>query len=127
MYIIKEQEELKDAEFWIELATKEAKNSTCHRSKCGSVIVAYNKALNNSLLIGRGYNSMPCNVTGDCFKGNLDPSFKSDKTCCVHAEQRAIIQALKDFPNLIKHSRLFFIRLDDEGNPKRSGKPYCTI
>jgi len=67
-----------------------AKLSTCKRSKCGSVIV-----VDDSFIIGDGYNSMPCNVTGECFKENLSPTFKSDKTCCVHAEQRAIMDALK--------------------------------
>lgn len=100
-----------------------AKLSTCKRSKCGSVIV-----VDDSFIIGHGYNSMPCNVTGECFKDTLAPTFKSDKTCCVHAEQRAIMDALKGkWNNRLKGSTLFFIRLDHEDRPMRSGQPYCSI
>ena len=70
---------------------------------------------------------MPCNEVADCFKDTLDKTFKSDKTCCIHAEQRAIMDALKDYPGQIRESRLYFIRLDDQNQPKKSGKPYCTI
>ena len=98
-----------------------AKKSTCSRSKCGSII------LNDNEIIGIGYNSQPCNVTGECFKDTLDPNFRSDKTCCIHAEQRAIFDALKTNPDKIVGSTLFFIRLDEHDNPKRSGEPYCTI
>jgi len=98
-----------------------AKKSTCHRSKCGSIIVS------DGTVIGVGYNSQPCNVNAECFKDSLDPNFKSDKTCCIHAEQRAIFDALKRNPSLIEGSRLYFIRLDENDNPKRSGEPYCTI
>jgi deoxycytidylate deaminase len=98
-----------------------AKNSTCHRSKCGSIIVSNNK------IIGQGYNSQPCNFDGKCFKDELDLNFKSDKTCCIHAEQRAIVDALKNSPNDILDSSLYFIRLDENNMPKPSGDPYCTI
>ncbi len=90
-----------------------AKISTCKRSKCGSVIL-----VDDSFIIGHGYNSMPCNITGECFKDTLAPTFKSDRTCCVHAEQRAIMDALKGkWNNQIKGSTLFFIRLDHEDRP----------
>jgi deoxycytidylate deaminase len=98
-----------------------ARKSTCHRSKCGSIIVNYNR------VIGRGYNSQPCNITGECFKDSLPKEFKSDKTCCIHAEQRAIYDTLKTHPREVQGSILYFIRLDEYNNPKRSGEPYCTI
>jgi deoxycytidylate deaminase len=98
-----------------------AKQSTCRRSKCGSIIT------NNDIIIGEGFNSMPCNEVGECFKDSLPKGFKSDKTCCVHAEQRAIMNALAKHPDLIKNSRLFFLRLDEFDEPKQSGDPYCSI
>jgi len=98
-----------------------AKKATCKRSKCGSIIVS------QGLIIGEGYNSMPCNENGECFKGSLSPTFKSDKTCCIHAEQRAIVDALKRHEDKIEGSILYFIRLDDNDNPKHSGSPYCSI
>jgi len=99
-----------------------AKQSTCHRSKCGSIILS-----ESGKIIGIGYNSMPCNEEGTCFKDDLSAGFKSDKTCCVHAEQRAIMDAMKINPSQIEGSLLLFIRLDENDSPKRSGEPYCTI
>jgi len=99
-----------------------AKKATCHRSKCGSLIIDI-----DGLVIGEGYNSMPCDVVEDCFKDGLDSAFKSDKTCCIHAEQRAIMDAMKKYPKKIQSSTLLFIRLDENDAPKHSGEPYCTI
>jgi deoxycytidylate deaminase len=76
--------------------------------------------------IGQGYNSMPCDLQTECFKDGLAPTFKSDKTCCIHAEQRAITDALKNHEDLTGSS-LYFIRLDDNDQPKHSGEPYCSI
>ena len=71
---------------------------------------------------------MPCNETGECFKDGLPPSFKSDKTCCVHAEQRAILNALsKGFEGKLVESTLYFLRLDHDEKPKHAGQPYCSI
>ncbi len=95
--------------------------STCKRSKCGAVIV-------NELgfVLAKGYNSMPCHAITDCFKDSLAPTFKSDRTCCVHAEQRAIIDILtKNYP--LDNTSLFFLRIDENCNPLYSGEPYCSI
>lgn len=100
-----------------------AKASTCKRSKCGSVIVSPAPQCN---IIGVGYNAMPCNEVGECFKDSLPKDFKSDKTCCVHAEQRAILNALKKGYD-VKGSTLYFIRLDENNNQIPAGDPYCTI
>ena len=55
----------------------------------------------------------------------------TDKTCCVHAEQRAIMDALRNNTNKIMGSTLYFIRLDDtrifSQIGAQAGKPYCTI
>ncbi|MDR0369680.1 MAG: hypothetical protein LBH96_04130 [Candidatus Peribacteria bacterium] len=51
----------------------------------------------------------------------------TDKTCCIHAEQRAIIDALAQNPHKLQDSQLYFIRLDNEGNMSEAGTPYCTI
>lgn len=110
-----------DENFILELKNVAIK-SKCKRSKCGSIIVYNNKQ------IGLGWNSMPCDILGECFKDSLSPEFKSDKTCCVHAEQRAIIDALSNgFEKELKESTLFFLRLDEKDNPKYSGDPYCSI
>lgn len=122
MYIIENESDRMLAESCFNSAIVCAIKSTCKRSKCGSIIFRSGMGI-----IGTGYNSMPCDVNGECFKDNLDPTFKSDKTCCIHAEQRAIMDAIRVNPYAIKGSRLYFIRLDENDQPKKSGKPYCTI
>ncbi len=103
-------------------AARVALNSSCLRSKCGSVIVK------DGEIIGSGYNSPPLEKKlSCCFKDNLPDNFVSDKTCCIHAEQRAIMDALKNNASKIVGSRLYFIRLDEEGEMAISGDPYCTI
>ena len=99
-----------------------ANKSICKRSKCGSLIVA-----SNGEVIGLGTNSQPCNIEARCFKDDLSANFKGDKTCCVHAEQRAIMDALSNRPLMVKGASLWFLRLDENNQPKPSGDPYCTI
>ncbi|NTW14333.1 MAG: hypothetical protein HGA31_04875 [Candidatus Moranbacteria bacterium] len=109
---------------WIEAAIEAAKKATCGRSKCGSVIVR------DGNIIGEGYNSPPGDRESrrrcETEKSSYDPKV-TDRTCCVHAEQRAIMDALRRNPDKVAGSRLYFIRLDGKDVPKRSGDPYCTI
>lgn len=108
----------------IEIAIEVAKNSTCLRSKCGAVIVKGDK------IIGKGYNSPPddaesqrrCNYDKDSYNKKV-----TDKTCCIHAEQRAIMNALRNNPDDLNGSKLYFIRLDKNNSKEFAGKPYCTI
>lgn len=102
-----------------------ARRSLCLRSKCGAVLIK------GSEIIGRGYNAPP--------RDNLDrrkcqsvvPSKakpKSDRTCCVHAEWRAIEEALIKASSNIEGATLYFGRVDDETlQLKASGRPYCTV
>lgn len=104
------------------IAATLAHNSCCFRAKCGAVIVK------NGKVIGQGWNSPPGNVCiQKCLKDDLPKDFKSDKTCCIHAEDRAVRDALARAPVEVKGSQLFFIRLDDKGEMKIAGKPYCTM
>ncbi len=100
-----------------------AKNATCKRAKCGFVIVK------EGLIIGKGFNSPPFGLEEqrkcENNKENYDRKV-SDKTCCIHAEQRAVIDALRNYPGQVEGSVLYFIRLDEEGGKSFSGKPYCT-
>jgi deoxycytidylate deaminase len=121
MRTLKESEE-KEATQWFKRAAKVAQQSTCLRAQAGSVIVK------GGTLIGEGFNGPPAGQTLDqCLKDGLSSKFKSDKTCCVHAEQRAIMDALVKNPDKIKGSRIYFIRLDENGHMAKAGKPYCTI
>lgn len=106
-------------------AQKVAKLATCNRAHCGAVIVSQ-----DGRIIGKGYNAPP---KGDEWQRmcdvELDQSLKqnNDKTCCVHAEWNAIIDALKHHAAKIEGSTLYFMRIDDEGEFTEAGKPYCTV
>ncbi len=109
---------------YITQAAEVAKKATCERSMCGAIIVQNNK------IIGNGFNSPPrnlkkqrrCSVSKDSYHKRI-----TDKTCCIHAEQRAIMDALVENPTKLLGSRLYFIRLDSDGIPSRAGDPYCTF
>lgn len=66
-------------------------------------------------IIGSGFNSPPqdieeqrrCSYSKDSYHKKV-----TDKTCCVHAEQRAIIDALRKNSDKLSGSRLYFVRLD---------------
>jgi len=110
---------------WFEAAASVATKSTCSRSKCGSVIVKC------GIVIGQGYNSPPGNIDSQrrcsCDKTKLHKKV-TDKTCCMHAEQRAIFEAINSHSQkALRNSTIFFVRIDNNGNILRSGKPYCTI
>jgi len=101
----------KVAEEFLNEAKKVALNSTCLRAKCGAVIVKNNE------IIGKGFNSPPKNLENQrrCLINKEEYDKKvTDKTCCVHAEQRAIIDALKKNPEKLNRSKLYFIRLDKD-------------
>lgn len=114
----------KKAENYMLQAAEIAKLATCERAKCWSMIIK------NWKQIGAGYNSPAKHLESQrrCHikKDSYDPKV-TDKTCCIHAEQRAMFQALKNFPNEIRGSDLYFIRLDAKWEITRAGKPYCTI
>ena len=119
-YLIGKEE--KKAIEYMNKAAEIASNSNCLRSKCGSIIIKENE------IIGLGFNSPPQNKKLEhCLKDSLPENFKSDKTCCVHAEQRAIMDALRKNPDKLLGSVLYFIRLDEKGEKTKAGKPYCTF
>ena len=108
---------------YMDEAANLALNSNCLRSKCGSVIVKDNK------IIGSGFNSPPRELESQrrCILSKDDLNKRvTDKTCCIHAEQRAIIDALINNYKKVEGSRLYFIRLDTNDKRTFAGKPYCT-
>jgi len=115
--------EEKEAIKFIDETIQIARNSPCFRSKCGSIIVKDGK------IIGSGFNAPPLGKKLDrCFKDDIPKNFKSDRSCCIHAEERTIMDALRKHPEKIIDSRLYFIRLDIDTNEKlHAGKPFCTI
>ncbi len=119
-----EGKEEKEGIAWMEQAAKMAAKALCLKAKCGTVIVKEGE------IIGEGYNAPPLDDIENriCldeydFKGKP----KYDHTCCMHAEWRAVMDAMKRNPGKLKGSRLFFTRVDDGGNIIRSGDPFCTV
>ncbi len=106
-------------------AQQAAQKASCSRAKCGSVIVS-----SEGQVIGEGYNAPPlgdesqrmCDV-------ELNKTLKqnNDKTCCVHAEWNAILDALKHHADKIEGSTLYFMRVNEAGEFTDAGDPYCTV
>lgn len=114
-------EEARKAQEYVETAVQEAKLSPCFRAQCGSVVVK------DGVILGKGFNSPPQNEKlKKCLKDDLPTNFKSDKTCCIHAEDRAVRDALINHSEKVKGATLYFIRLKD-GKPAESRDPYCTM
>jgi deoxycytidylate deaminase len=124
MKYLTDQEE-KEAIKWMTEAGKMAEKAMCLKAHCGTVIVK------DGEIIGSGYNapSLDKEENRTCADENYDFSKKPhfDRTCCMHAEWRAIINALKNNPDKIKESKLYFCRVDSDGKIKKSGEPYCTV
>lgn len=97
--------------------------ATCQRARCGSLIVLGGR------VVGRGVNSPPGDLESQrrCGVKQLPVGFRSDRTCCIHAEQRAVVDALRAGISALEGARLYFGRLDPSGVLQRSGAPYCTI
>ena len=112
------------AEVFMQQAAEIAQKATCERSKCGCIIVKEGK------IIGKGFNSPAQNLESQrrchCDKEQYHKKV-TDKTCCIHAEQRAILDALKSASDQLPGSDLYFIRLDQKGEITKAGEPYCTI
>ena len=113
-------------DYFIE-AGKEAEKALCLRDtppdRCGSVVVK------DGVVVGRGYNAPPLDdiTQRRCHLDlRISDKPKSDRTCCIHAEWRAILDAVKN--QKAEGSILYFVRVDSEGNLKTSNSvPYCTV
>jgi len=122
MQYLSGQEEM-EAIRWMNEAAEVATYALCLKAKCGTVIVQ------DGEIIGEGYNAPPldkvenqtCNIEYPLGKP------KYDQTCCMHAEWRAILNAVKNNPDKIQGSTLYFTRVGANGEQKRSGRPYCTV
>lgn len=107
------------------MAAEEARMATCHRAKCGSVIVAA-----DGEIIGRGHNGPALDDESQrtCEEEwDLGVKPKYDKTCCIHAEWNAVLDACKTNPQKLSGSTLYFMRIDEQGNFTEAGEPYCTV
>lgn len=106
---------------WLEAAADIARSSPCKKRKCGSVLVS----ADGSVFSG-AVNQPPPGAAVHCTPYCLPAGFKSDKACCVHAEQRSILDAMKQGKS-VAGSIMVFSSVDEAGNRLMSGQPYCTI
>lgn len=114
-----------DVERWIEAAAVEARGASCLSARCGSAIVS-----RRGRIIGRGSNG----PAGDgksrtCLQRDWRTADKPlyDRTCCIHAEWRAINDAMRHHSSALRGSTLYFMRVDSNGAWTRAGDPYCTV
>lgn len=104
-------------------AAQVAEHALCAKAKCGTVVVK------DSEIIGSGYNAPPLDSEENRMCGKIFGAGKPkyDKTCCMHAEWRAIMDALRRNPEKLSGSKLYFTRVDEKGEIKKSGEPFCTV
>lgn len=127
MYFISNKNEIETATRYIDEAKNIAKSSTCQRAQCGAVIVK------DGQIIGEGFNSFPGSDKRQCRCTNSKDDYDkkvTDKTCCVHAEQRAVMDALRNNPEKLEGSKLYFSRFHSGGEQSLLGgdrQLYCTI
>lgn len=102
-----------------------AKTAGCQDWQCAAVIVS-----EDGTAVGEGVNSPPGGLESQrrchCDKTLLHAKV-SDRSCCVHAEQRAVMDALRKNPEKIRGSTLYYCRLGKDGCLAPSGEPWCTI
>ncbi len=112
-----------EAERWMNIALEEAQRALCKRAFCGTVIVK------DGVVIGRGYNAPPLDTVEESYCDEDIPAGKPgyDRTCCVHAEWRAIMDALRKHGDAVQGASLYFTRSDEKGNIKKAGEPFCTV
>ena len=122
MKYLSDQEE-KNAIHWFSEAANIAKKALCQKAKCGTVIIK------EGIIIGRGYNAPPLDDEKNRRCGDIRTGGKPkyDQTCCMHAEWRAIIDALKNNSDKVYGSKLYFTRVNNEGKQIKSGEPFCTV
>lgn len=123
---------MKVGEHWMGKAAEVARRATCRSDLCGAVLVR------DGVVLGEGCNGPAPGTEPRC--GRSQPSAlkpKSDRTCCVHAEWRAILAAVdrvgRPLGKGLGGSTLFFTRVgrvgttSDPGPRLPSGLPYCTV
>jgi deoxycytidylate deaminase len=108
---------------WMREAGKAAEKALCLKAKCGTVIVAGGE------IIGAGYNAPPLDNPDNrtCLEPYSPGKTGFDRTCCMHAEWRAILDASRRNPDRLPGSTLYFSRVDVDGAIKKAGDPYCTV
>jgi deoxycytidylate deaminase len=118
-----EGREAQEAQRWFAKAAEVASRSLCRRALCGSIIVK------DGELLAEGFNSPPQHKDEyrTCLNEyDIPAGFRHDRTCCIHAEQRAIENAMR-LGKDVAGSRIYFVAVDAEGNKISATDIKCTI
>jgi deoxycytidylate deaminase len=128
MRYIDDNSELEKAMNFFALAQDIAKDSLCKNAKCGAVVSCGDE------YVSRASNGPPGGRVECSWCDQKDiRGTPTDKTCCVHAEDRAVKTALvsrgevRDRQLYLPSSKLYFMRVSDKGDMTFANDPYCTI
>jgi dCMP deaminase len=104
----------------LKIAAEASKSSPCKKSSRGAVIVR------DDVVLSVGYNGAPNDkVCKPCLREEIRDNSKTELCYSIHAEQRAIMNALKDGHDL-KGSRLYHIKVKN-GEMITSDDISCTL
>ncbi|MEX1112992.1 MAG: hypothetical protein WD603_03525 [Patescibacteria group bacterium] len=109
---------------FFDAAAEAAQHATCRKARCGAVVVK------DGRIVASGYNSPPLEKEANRMCDGEYPAGRKPaycRTCCVHAEWRAILNACKQGPAGIEGSILYFMRIDENGDFTEAGEPFCTV
>lgn len=113
-------EEIKETEYYMHLAAKEAIKSTCKKSQRGAIIVKKGK------ILGRGHNKVTLEkLCNPCIRETITDNSRVELCSAIHAEQMAIIEAVRKSESLAG-ARMYCIKIK-KGKPQPSGEPSCTV
>jgi len=115
------KEESKGVEKYIlPVLVEEAKKSTCKKSQRAATIVK------NGEILGKGHNKVTIEKYCDpCIREGIKDNSRVELCSATHAEQEAILDALKKGKN-IEGSRMYHIKLKN-GEVKPSEDVSCTV
>jgi dCMP deaminase len=105
-------------------AAEVAKESKCLKAHCGAVVVL------DDQVVGRGYNAPPQDrsdlATCSCRHNANSAKPRYDQTCCLHAEWRAVLDAVGT-GRMPQNASLYFLRLLNDDSWAYEDSPYCTV
>jgi len=113
------QDEIPEIEFYMKLCAEEAINSKCKKSQRGVMIVKDDEA------IGKGYNE-PTIPELCCLRDNIKDNSRVELCTGLHAEENAILNALKTGISLAG-ARMYHERVKDGKVTTVGDIPSCTV
>lgn len=120
MRYITDENEIKEVEKFMRIAAEEAEKSGCKKSKRGSLVVKDGK------ILGRGYVKPTIEkLCNPCIREGIHTNGQAELCCAIHAEQLAILNALKSGESL-EGSVIYHIKVKN-GEVRPAKGLSCTI